>query len=259
MGGTARMVAGFVEFEFDLPDALLNSLIGVLDNMQNAPLLPGEVGAIPDAQGVYQLSLNDQVVYIGKTDAEAGLKRRLERHSHTIQHRKNLNPAHVRFKAVRVFVFTAIDLETQLIRHYGAKGPVPWNKSGFGSNDPGRNRDATEMKPEGFDSLYQIDIDRNVDLDFSQVKTVADAFRLLREILPYTFRFETLGRGGRQPHPELHGAKIQLQQKQYTTRTLIETVMAHLPKGWQATELAGRVILYREMHEYPYGSVIARS
>lgn len=162
------MTAGFVEFEFNLPDALLASLINVFDKMSGAPLTPENVQKIPEAQGVYMLLMRGQIVYIGKTDAEAGLRRRLDRHAWTIQHRAGLTVAEVAFKAVRIFVFTAIDLETQLIRHYA---PVPWNNSGFGSNDPGRN----------------------------------------------------------------------------------------LPEGWQATALAGRIIVYHESVDYPFGVTIARS
>lgn len=253
------MVAGFREFEFDLPEALLAKLIHALDNLAAAPLLAPNLAEIPDAQGVYQLLLKNRVVYIGKTDADAGLRRRLERHSNTIQHRKNLDAAEVSFRAIRVFVFTAMDLETQLIRHYGAIARVAWNLSGFGSNDPGRKRDMTELKEEGFDAQYPVDIDRVLEADFSQCATAAEALRRLRQALPYTFRFETTDKSGRPPHPELVAAKIGLPAKKLTTRKLIEAVVSALPKGWQATALAGRVVLYREKQEYPFGTVISRS
>ena len=65
---------------------------------------------IPEEQGIYELFLDDgsgpRLVYVGKTDAEAGLLSRLTRHSKKIQHRIGLTPASVLFKAVRVFVFT---------------------------------------------------------------------------------------------------------------------------------------------------------
>jgi hypothetical protein len=99
-------------------------------------------------------------VYVGKTDAEAGLLSRLTRHSKKIQHRIGLTPASVLFKAVRVFVFTAIDLETQLIAHYGGTNIVEWNGSGFGSNDPGEKRDTTTYKAGHFDAQFPIDIAR---------------------------------------------------------------------------------------------------
>src|SRR5262245_21719866 len=113
------MIPGYMDFEFDLPRALLVRLVQVLDSLPPAALDEEFLNAIPDAQGVYQLFLNGDLVYIGKTDAEAGLRKRLDRHRRKIQHRNGLDPNQMFFKAVRIYVFTAIDLETQLINHYG--------------------------------------------------------------------------------------------------------------------------------------------
>ena len=109
------MTAGFVEFEFDLPDALLTSLVDVFGKIAGAPLMPANVTDIPEAQGVYMLLLRNEIVYIGKTDADAGLRKRLERHAWTIQHRSGLASTDVTFKAVRIFVFTAMDLLFKVI------------------------------------------------------------------------------------------------------------------------------------------------
>lgn len=253
------MKEGFVEFEFDLPEALLSSLVEVFGAMAAAPLISENVNEVPEAQGVYQLLLADEVVYIGKTDAEAGLRKRLERHARTIQHRHNLNPNSVKFKAVRVYVFTAMDLEAQLIRHYSVTGQLPWNNSGFGSNDPGRERDTTNIKPEGFDSLYPIDIDRQVELLSLNNTSAADVLNALRGALPYTLRVQTAARGSRRPHPELVAAQVNISSEISTTRQIIEAVLKSIPAGWQATALAGRIIMYREATEYPFGVLIGRS
>lgn len=250
------VIPGFVEFEFDLPDALLTSIEAVFDRLDSAPLLPSNVEGIPEAQGVYMLLLRDDIVYIGKTDAEAGLKNRLSRHAWTIQHRLNLNPNEVTFKAVRVFVFTAMDLETQLIRHYRERKSVSWNFSGFGSNDPGRQRDTTNVKPEGFDISYPIDIDRELDIDIGGNPTAAELLRAMKEVLPYTLRFERAARGGRQPHPDLTAARVMLPSRPFTTRALIVAAVRALAPGWQATALPSRVIIYRESRQYEYGTII---
>lgn len=250
---------GFIEFEFDLPDALLTSLVDVLGRMEGAALLSRNVNDIPDAQGVYQLFLQDELVYIGKTDAEAGLRKRLERHARTIQHRANLDPDDVTFRAVRVFVFTAMDLEAQLIHHYGTAAPVPWNFSGFGSNDPGRERDTTNIRPAGFDATYPIDIDRQLDIALPRTATATSIIMSLKEALPYTFRVEGRARGSRSPHPEIEVADVTFTAPPRTTRDVIVAIVGALPPGWQATALAGRVIMYREHREYQFGTVIARS
>lgn len=250
------MTPGFSEFEFDLPGALLVSLVGVFDKMQGAVLDLDNVTEIPESQGVYQLLLDDRIVYIGKTDAEAGLRRRLERHAWTIQHRQNLDRARVSFKAIRVFVFTAIDLETQLIRYYSAINPVPWNNSGFGSNDPGRDRDTTRLKAGGFDEQFPIDLDHAVELDLPSSTTAFAVLTALRRQLPYTLRIE----GGRAGHPELSIAKVSIPAPPpRTTREVLLTILSALPAGWQATALAGRVILYREARKYAFGTTIGLS
>ena len=84
------------------------------DALAAEPLIEANISKIPkNAQGAYMLFLNGVLVYVGKTDAQAGFRSRLSRHFHNIQHRKNLNPLDVGFKAIRIFVFS--NLETMLI------------------------------------------------------------------------------------------------------------------------------------------------
>ena len=182
------MTDGYREFEFNLPEALLTELVTVITDMVPAPLAPNHVGQIPEAQGVYQLFWRGQLVYIGKTDADAGLRKRLHRHAGAVQQRRKLDPAEVSFKAVRVFVFTAMDLEAQLIDHYGGVSAVPWNGSGFGANDPGRERDTTNVRPEGFDAQFPVDVDLPIEQALPSPAAAAAILNSLKEALPYTFR-----------------------------------------------------------------------
>ena len=255
------MTAGYRDFEFDLPGALLDHLVRVLDSMEKAPLNLGGVESIPEAQGIYQLFLDGQLVYIGKTDADAGLRRRLERHSGKILHRRGLDPARLSFKAVRVFVFTAMDLESQLIKHYsGNANGTPWNNSGFGSNDPGRNRDRTVIRGKNFDALFPIDIDRDLEGKFAGEHSAASLAMLLKGLLPYTFRFETEGARSRKPHPVLVETKVTISLKSRTARTVISELTRQLPEGWQSTAFRSHVILYPEaVDNYPDAEILARS
>ena len=253
------MTPGFREFEFDLPDALLKSIIDAFNGMESAPLNPGDLADIPEAQGVYQLLLGNKIVYIGKTDSEAGLNKRLARHAWTILHRQNLDVSDVSFKAIRVFVFTAMDLETQLINFYRGKSDVSWNNSGFGSNDPGRNRDWTTAKAGSFDVLYPLNLDEPFLLDLQGETAVWDVITALKRTLPYTLRVETVGRNFRNPHPDFLDVRMGMNTGNTTVREVLSTVVAGLPEGWQATALAGRVILYKEhVDNYPAGRIIAR-
>jgi len=252
------MIAGYREFEFDLPDALLKNLVTILDGIQKEPLRETQVAEIPDEQGVYQLFLDEEPVYVGKTDADAGLFKRLSRHSKKILHRNNLDPDRVFFKAVRIFVFTAVDLETDLIRHYGGNTGLAWNGSGFGSNDPGRERDTTNNKPENFDFQYPIDIDKPLGIELPASDTAANILALLRNGTPYTIRAQRPARR-KVFHPDLETTTIENLAGLSTTREIIQQLTSQLPAGWQATKLLGYVILYKERKDYPQSEVIAVS
>lgn len=251
------MTDGFKEFEFDLPEALLNSLVDIFAEMPSAPLKHNVVQEIPDAQGVYQLFLDGNLTYIGKTDAEAGLRKRLMRHASKIQQRVGLDPSRVTFRAVRVFVFTAVDLETQLIKHYDVE---TWNGSGFGANDPGRQRDTTTYKPEHYDAQYPIDIDHVLEgVTLPESGTADSYWKIIRANIPYTFRAQNAGGSSRKPHDDfLRQIKVPAETP-VTVRAIVSAVVPQLPAGWQAVKLMSHVILYKETKIYPGGDILARS
>jgi hypothetical protein len=254
------MIPGYVEFEFDLPEALLARLVNVFAAVPAAPLDAKAVVSIPEEQGIYQLFYENKLVYIGKTDAELGLKKRLERHATKIKQRKNLIPTQATFKAVRVYVFTAVDLETQLIKHYGGVDAVSWNGSGFGSNDPGRERDTTTYKEEHFDSRYPIDIERKLDFSLPTAATAADMLRSLKRGLPYLIRFQTLQRNSRQAHQDLETTTVMLNLTEITPKSAISQIINQLPPGWHATMLPSHVIIYKDdRRSFPSGHLIGRS
>lgn len=252
------MTLGFREFEFDLPKALLDHLVWTIDEMESAALGLQELSNIPEAQGIYQLFLDGQLAYIGKTDAEAGLHRRLSRHYRKTLHRVGLSSDRVSFKAVRIFVFTAIDLETQLIKHYTGKDGTPWNGSGFGANDPGRERDTS--KPGRFDQEFPIDLDVPLDLQFNEKMKASEALAKLKAALPYTLRYQAAAPRSRSPHPDLTGTIVQLTDDLMTSREALTQITKQLPSGWQATALSALLILYSEkIDNYPGAEIIARS
>ncbi len=251
-------VNGYREFEFDLPGALLDHLVRALGEMEQAPLDAASLRGVAEAQGVYQLFLDGNLVYSGKTDAEAGLFKRLARHSNKILHRSGLDPARVSFKAIRIFVFTAMDLETQLIKRYTADAGTEWNGSGFGSNDPGRKRDTQE--PGRFDQEFPIDIDRQLQVDYSGTRAAAAVAAMLKSELPFTFRFEMKPPRSRTPHPDLANTIVTISDGRKTARQVIGELVQQLPAGWQATALSAVLIMYMEaVDDYPHATVLARS
>jgi len=248
----------FEELEFDLPSALLDQIVRLFDEMPEGPLEAATVQGIDDAQGVYQLFFNGSLVYIGKTDAQAGLRARLLRHSTKIRSRRNLDHDTIGFKAVRVFVFTAMDLEELLIKHYKASATQPiWNLSGFGSNDPGRNRDNTVLKAGHFDKLYPIDLDLAVEVTTRDgVVSAAEVLSQLKGQLAYNIRFEGETSKSKSPHPDLVAASVYIPNKTDTVLNVLRKVKQALGSDWQVTAFPGYIIVYRESRVYTEGFTI---
>ena len=249
------MTTSMETLEFDLPAALLIQLVELLDQMPSERLLSKNLTKVPEEQGIYQLFLDEKLVYIGKTDSEAGLKKRLARHCEKSQNRKNLSPGLVKFKAVRIYVFTAMDLESQLISHYkGTYRELEWQNSGFGANDPGRERDSG--KPGTFDSQYPVDI----DIPFAVPPPmgtifVSDALANLKRAVPYVIRFERLSKG-RAPHNDLADTSVTIDKSLDTPKKILQEIKRVLGDEWQITILPGYVIIYKERKVYSCGIVL---
>lgn len=254
---TSNCMQYFQDLEFDLPAALLRELVELFARMSAAPLSQQYATALADGQGVYQLYHRGKLVYIGKTDNEAGLRKRLLRHCEKISSRLNLDPSDVSFKAVRIYVFTAMDLEGALIRHYRTEqGGLAWNNSGFGSNDPGRKRDHSKLKNDHFDYCHPINLDFRVSVGSQHYMTAAAILAELKENLPYTIRFETTSPGSKRPHSDLSNAVIELHHGSQTVRSILKSISSGLGPDWQITALPGYVIVYRENEHYDHGLVI---
>ena len=256
-----RPPSGYVEYEIDVEKVLRDELPDVIARVDVAPLTLEAIAAVPErAKGAYVLFENGHPVYAGKTDTRHGFRSRLARHHNTIQHRIGLDPATVGFKAVRIMVFSNFDVEAILIDELRRKDAtaLAWNFSGFGSNDPGHNRETQE--PAEFDQRRPVDIDR--PLDFLTAGKLIGALELaiaVKEGLPYLFRYETdLNEKGR---PKRHtvghvdfreAAPITLPDGPITTRSALELLLRVLPDGWRATVFPDRVILYREKVRYRF-------
>lgn len=259
---------GYVELELDLIPALRREILGVLSDIEMQPLVPAATSGVPDAQGVYFLYLrpkqdgSDVPIYVGKTDAKSGLCNRLTRHAAKIRGRKNIRPSDVYFRAVRLFVFTALDIETDLIETYGGAGNIDWNNSGFGSNDPGKERDTTKYKPEHFDTRFPIDTDTWFFDMPSGVMTVAAAMQHLKdnERLPYVIRFQRPSPNSRNSfHPDFLSTHVDFAPG-LTVAQIVARCIENLPAGWHATGLPSHIIVYKDdKRSFPSGRLIAKS
>ena len=247
---------GYGEFELDIPRVMRDQLPAFFAALPAEPLTAEAVARIPEgAQGAYLLYLDGALVYVGKTDAQAGFRERLTRHSRSVQHRRGLDPERITFKAARIFVFSTFDLETMLIEEFTRiEGQRPkWNFSGFGSNDPGHNRE--DQKPALFDTEFPIDIDREVTLLAPGPHDVLEAIMALKTGLPYLLRYEAdgTGRGAwRGGHRDMVFRTITVPAGPVTVRALFTLILAALPPGWQVTVFPSRLILYRAIHTYKF-------
>jgi len=253
-------LSGYVEYEIDVEKVLRQELPGVVARAAIAPLTPQAIAALPEkAKGAYVLFEDGHPVYAGKTDTRHGFRSRLAKHHNTIQARQGLDPARIGFKAVRIMVFSNFDVEAILIKELREKDPTAlrWNFSGFGSNDPGHNREAQE--PADFDKERPVDIDKAI-ISPLQGRSVGvlDLLISLKDQLPYTFRYETDAKGTKSAYytvghiEQREAAPIQLPDAPFTVRQAVQWALNVLPAGWRATVFPDRVILYRETTPYPY-------
>lgn len=243
--GQDGVIQGYGEFELDVEQVLREKLPVFFDSLEQTPLTLEHVEALPErSKGAYMLFRGDdpKPVYAGKTDTTHGFRDRLARHAWTVQGRQNLDPAEMRFKAVRILVFAALDAEAILIREMRARmsGALAWNNSGFGSNDPGRNRDG--QQPAKFDREFPVDINFPVPDFLDESLPIPQALDALKQRIPYLLRHGGLPND--RVMPALHGDK--------TVRGVITAAMSALPTGYQATVLHGRIVVYQETREYPY-------
>ncbi|MGK6320154.1 hypothetical protein [Sphingomonas sp. DT-204] len=254
---------GYVEYEIDIERVLRTDLPGVLDQMAIAPLTEEAVMAIPPgAKGAYVLFENGHPVYAGKTDTRHGFRDRLTRHAGTIQHRHNLDPATIGFKAIRILVFSNFDVEAILIgalRKADATA-LRWNDTGFGSNDPGHRRETQE--PADFDKQRPVDIDRPLGVTPGNYAPL-ELLIALKDGLPYTFRYQTdavapapgkkrTSAHYRTGHADQRDAAPVTVNEGDSLRAILKKILAVLPAGWRVTVFPDRVILYAEPTEYEF-------
>lgn len=254
---------GYRELELDLAGAILTSVRDLLASMEAAPLVPSCIDHVADEAGVYALykAKDDSLLYIGKAEGSKGLKDRLLRHMRKLNGRENISPSTVRFRAVRLYVFAAMDLESALIAAYGGVKRVPWNNSGFGSNDPGKERDTTTYKAGHFDTDYPIRLDAAFVPFTPGEYLVSEVMQSLKDGLPYLLRFERPAASSRNSfHPDFLSARVTVTQADMPTRELVRMCVSALPRGWHATALPSHIICYKnDTRKYPSGVRIAES
>lgn len=230
------------DFDLQLARAITEQIVEQFGLMASSALTDEAIAAAKASPGVYQLFVDDELVYIGKTDKS--LKGRLTRHLKSVTGRRNIRPDQVAFKALHLHKnWSALTTEQALISHY--ERPL-WNTSGFGSNDPGRQREHTKVTPGSYDILYPVDPHHPVKVD-PGTYNIADLLARLKQALPYTFRYGSEG---------LPNAEVVV-DNQKTAAELLQLIASQIGTDWQVTVLPNRIILYKESeNRYPSATIL---
>jgi hypothetical protein len=195
-------------------------------------------------QGVYLLNQAGAPVYLGKADNVA---ERLEQHFFKLTGRKAIELASIGYKCILLdeSMGTAANEEI-LIRMFQVQHFNLWNGSGFGSKDPGKERDKT--KPGRFDQQHPINEFFPVNF-YGQRHTVEELLETAKRQLPYVFRIGKLS-------AELLSRQIFLPETNMPAVALLDLLVHELSGQWQATILSFGIILYEKHEDYPFGRII---
>lgn len=244
----------FALFRFDLPIAVTKQLIAQLDKMESSPLSEAELQKLADyqnelariqnlpqlRQGVYVIFLGDKAVYAGKAD---NLRGRLGDHKFKVSGRRNIDLDTVRFKCLILEASWSTSAnESLLIEHYQSNGQCEWNLNGFGTNDPGKNRDGSI--PNAFDTNFPINEDCRVE-GVNDQETVGVLLAKLKAQLPFLLRFEL--------NADAEKIKLNLKGVPRVAKSVLIKATEGLGKDWQLMMFKGYITLYRNNRRYEHG------
>jgi hypothetical protein len=234
------------DFKLSISRALTDQLHDALHELERVPLTLENIAAVSPRQGVYQLYLADDLVYVGS--AAASLRRRLGQHRRKLVGRQNIAGSDVSFTCLYVDEdLTVLAPEDRLIRVFRDEGSCAWNGNGFGPHDPGRRRDMTDLAANHFDRLYPIRLDWLVEGIPAGQYTAKDLLRRIKRVLPYTYRYKLDHSDG--------GGAIDVPEDDMSAIDLLRLI-AKTFRAYQITALSGYVIMYPESREYPDSQVI---
>ncbi len=238
---------GCAAFDLNLASAVVEQMVAAFEALTPVPLVESNVSTIPTAPGVYQLLHKERLVYVGQ--AEGSLRERLDRHRATLSGRKRIDIADMSYRALVVNRnWSTLATEQALLSHYGRS--ASWNNSGFGSNDPGRNRDHTAEKADHFNLKHPIDLSvaaHQAVLGQSHAHLV---LRRLKKKSPFIVRF-----------PERAATSLEKVSLDLPPNATIEQVLRRIGEAlgheWQVSALPGRVLIYPERGvDYPNATVV---
>lgn len=238
-------------YNFHFLDTVSAQLHEQLKGLVDTPLTPGTLASLATfqqsnnaVQGVYVIHHNGSPVYVGKA---ANMRARLQKHMQKISGRKNIQLTDISYKALLLdkSMSTAAN-ETVLLGLFQQTYAGMWNNSGFGPNDPGKERDTTE--PGAFDSAYPIQEKWLISLTWVDT-TVGELLSAMKAQLPYVFRY--------QPLSAVEAAiPIRVGGISHQADALFQAAVTALGTGWKGAILSYGMVLYKNAKAYPYGTEV---
>jgi hypothetical protein len=230
----------FGHFDLDIARALKEQLQEFLSTLTPASLADRRaLDNVPREGGVYRLLHNSLPVYVGKADDS--LQERLRQHASDIDGRQGIQLSAVSFICASVSRnWSAYGIERQLID----SRTLPWQGSGFGNNDPGRERDTSRVKESHWDALYPIRLDWKCEQIDAKEYSVAELLREIKRAAPFVFRYQDIPKSD----STLGSRRVRVPLANMAFWELVELVVGVMP-GWQATALPGYTILYKENND----------
>ncbi|APU16974.1 MULTISPECIES: GIY-YIG nuclease family protein [Actinoalloteichus] len=248
-------MANSAEFRLSIMKALGDQLLESIEQLEPAPLTSEHVDALDPRAGVYQLRHHGEVVYVGKANS---LPSRLEKHRRKLSGRRGIFLDDVSFTCLYVESdLPVVTPETMLINRNREAGRASWNSGGFGSNDPGKERDTTRLNVESFDAKYPVRLDWPCG-ELSGGLALADLLVELKAHLPYVFRYESARIKSTDVLGGPYGEIVSI-RSDASAEDVFEAIIDVLPPGWQLTVLHGYVILYQKIQGVPDAQRILRS
>ncbi|MEU3623809.1 GIY-YIG nuclease family protein [Amycolatopsis coloradensis] len=234
------------EFRLSITKALADQLAEGLAALTPDPLEPRYLSAVQSKPGVYQLYEDDILVYVGKAQDTEPLPKRLRQHHDKLGGR--LYVGRMTFTCLYVHEdMHAVSPEQLLITKYRAEKTARWNFMGFGSKDPGKERDTTKVDADHFDATHPI----NLEVKCEQIKAgpykASNLLKYIKSDLPFLFRYEK---------SYIH-EKIRVDVPRDAMSAddlfgLIAPRISDVNDAWRITALPGYVIMYPKDGPYPH-------
>lgn len=233
------------EFFLSITRALADQLSEAMGALETAQLSPSTIEVLEPRHGVYELWKDAELAYVGKSDE--ALPDRLHQHYRKICGRKGITVDQISFRCLYVDVdLDAIAPERMLIANYTGQGRAPWQHSGFGNNDPGRERDTSFVNPKKhFDAWYPANLDVQVDIEPGDHE-LETLLQEAKDKLPWVLRYS------RKPQHKKRreGLTVHVPKSRPQASELLHAVAEALPSDYQTTALPGYVIMYPERRSY---------